>query len=118
MVDKYRSFAALHAAETRKKDYDFESRPKGGSRVVVIAPHGGTIEPRTETIAASIAGQEFSFYCFRALKPASGLHLKSHLFDEPECVQLVAAHDYVISIHGWGEEGERVCAGWARHGTD
>jgi phage replication-related protein YjqB (UPF0714/DUF867 family) len=111
MADKYRSFEDLRASETRRTDYDFASRPKRGSRAVVIAPHGGTIEPGTDKIAAAIAGKDFSFYCFRALKSNSGLHIKSHLFNAPECEQLVAAHDHVISIHGWGEDGERVCVG-------
>jgi phage replication-related protein YjqB (UPF0714/DUF867 family) len=109
--DKYASFRDLEAGEEKGKDYDFDSRPCEGASVVVIAPHGGTIEPLTDKIADAIAGNEFSFYQFRALKPSSGLHIKSHLFDEQTCVQLVGAHPRVISIHGWGEEGARVCVG-------
>jgi len=41
--DKYSSFDDLAAAERRGEDYDFESRRSDASRVVVIAPHGGTI---------------------------------------------------------------------------
>lgn len=109
--DKYTSFRDLEAAEVRGTDYDFESRPRQGAAVVVIAPHGGTIEPRTDKIADAIAGSDFSFYSFKALKPGSRLHIKSHLFDEPTCEQLVAGHQHVVSIHGWGEDGERLCIG-------
>jgi phage replication-related protein YjqB (UPF0714/DUF867 family) len=109
--DKYSSFNDLAAAERRGEDYEFESRPRDASRVVVIAPHGGTIEPCTDKIADAIAGRDFSFYCFKALKKNSGLHIKSHLFNEPNCEKLVAGHHQVISIHGWKEGGERVCVG-------
>lgn len=108
--DKYTSFKDLHAAEKRGEDYDFESRPREASGVVVIALHGGKIEPWTEKIADAIAGKDFSFYCFKALKN-DRLHIKSHLFDEPTCENLVAAHQHVVSIHGWGVKGERVCVG-------
>jgi phage replication-related protein YjqB (UPF0714/DUF867 family) len=110
-MDKYTCFQDLANAENRGEDYDFESRSKDTSGVVVIAPHGGTIEPLTDKIADAIAGNDFSFYCFKALKKNSHLHIKSHLFDEPTCENLVAIHRHVISIHGWGVKGERVCVG-------
>ena len=88
--DKYTCFKDLAAAEKRGEDYDFESRRKDASSVVVIAPHGGKIEPWTDKIADAIAGKDFSFYCFKALK-SDRLHIKSHLFDEPTCENLVAA---------------------------
>src|SRR6266480_3148319 len=111
MADKYTSFKDLSANETRGEDYNFEVRRSRGARAIVIAPHGGTIEPKTDRIAAAIAGKEFTFYCFRAFKTNSGLHIKSHLFDEPTGAGLVENHEQVISIHGWGGEGERVCVG-------
>ena len=56
--DKYTSYKDLAANEKRGEDYDFESRPRDGSGVVVIAPHGGTIEPRTDNIADAIRSEE------------------------------------------------------------
>jgi phage replication-related protein YjqB (UPF0714/DUF867 family) len=109
--DKYTCFQDLATAEKRGEDYDFESRPRDASGVVVIAPHGGKIEPWTDKIADAIAGKDFSFYCFKALKKNGRLHIESHLFDEPTCTNLVAAHQHVVSIHGWGTKGERVCVG-------
>jgi phage replication-related protein YjqB (UPF0714/DUF867 family) len=109
--DKYTCFADLAAGEKRGEDYDFESRRREAANVVVIALHGGTIEPWTDKIANAIAREDFSFYCFKALKKNSRLHIASHLFDEPTCVNLVATHQHVVSIHGWAEEGERVCVG-------
>lgn len=109
--DKYASFKALEAAEKKGEDYAIDSRHVAGSPVVIIAPHGGNIEPLTNSIADHIAGHHFSFYAFRGLKPGSPLHIASSLFDEPLCVDLVVAHERALSIHGWGESGERVCIG-------
>lgn len=109
--DKYSSFKDLAAAEVRGTDYDTEWRRKPGSSVAVIAPHGGKIEPLTDKIADAIAGKDFSFYCFRGLKAKGGLHVASHLFDDPDCERLIADHAYVVSIHGWGELSERLCVG-------
>ena len=109
--DKYTCFADLAAGEAAGVDYSIAWEHRQGSDVVIIAPHGGTIEPFTDTIARGIAGEDFSCYTLVAHREDSGLHLKSHLFDEPACVALVAAHSRVISIHGWRTEGLRICVG-------
>ena len=109
--DKYQNFKDLQTTEKRDEDYALDSRTVEGSVIAVIAPHGGTIEPLTDAIADRIAGKEFSFYAFRALKHDSGLHITSSRFDEPICLDLLALHDCAVSIHGWGASGERVCIG-------
>lgn len=109
--DKYASFKALEAAEKKGEDYAIDCRRVAGSPVAIIVPHGGNIEPLTDSIADRIAGHDFSFYAFRGLKPGSPLHIKSSLFDEPLCADLMAAHERALSIHGWGESKERVCIG-------
>lgn len=112
-MDTYKCFADLKARETRGKDYDLDVRCRDGARVVVIAPHGGGIEPETAKIAEAIAGAEFSLYCLRGLKPNGNahLHITSHNFDEPECLALLAKHQWVLAIHGCAESGERVLLG-------
>src|ERR1700738_2544357 len=55
--DKYPNFKALEAAEKRGEDYAIDSRRVDGSPVAIIAPHGGNIEPLTDTIANRIAGR-------------------------------------------------------------
>ena len=109
--DKYASFKALEAAQRRGEDYAIDSRRVDGSLVTIIAPHGGNIEPLTDSIADRIAGRYFSFYAFRGLKRGSRLHITSSRFDEPLCEDLLAGHGRALSIHGWGETGERVCIG-------
>jgi len=101
-ADKYRSYGALAAGEREGIDYRtfFIERP---SLVLICAPHGGTIEPGTSEIATSTAGDEYSLYRFEGLilgRPHTDLHIKSHLFNEPEALRLAAAADVVVTVHG------------------
>ena len=100
-ADRYNRFAALRAAERAGVDYRIVLCRRD-SPVGVIAPHGGTIEPGTSEIAAAIAGEDFSLYCFEGLRrrPHSHLHITSPRFDEPQCLGLVAACDRVVAVHG------------------
>ena len=84
--DDYWSFTEL-AKNEREQDYKVFSRPRG-SEVIIIAPHGGGIEPGTSEIAEAIAGDNFSLYCFEGLKANCNkiLHIKSINFDEPKCI--------------------------------
>ena len=69
----------------------------------MIAPHGGAIERGTSRIAEAIAGEDFNLYLFEGLPPRGhfdALHLTSHRFDEPECLALIAACEFVVAVHG------------------
>jgi len=112
-VDTYSCFSELADHETRGKDYDLVIRSRLGSDVAVIAPHGGGIEWLTCTVAEQIAGTNFSLYCFRGLKRTGNntLHLTSHHFDEPECLDLIARHPLVLAVHGCIGSGEEIFSG-------
>lgn len=110
----YRGFADLMKHHVRGKDYDIVLSPRPPSRVAVIAPHGGRIEPRTSEIARAIAGDEFNLYLFEGIRPSknyTALHLASRLFDEPECLALIARCLFVVAIHGCKGADERVLLG-------
>ena len=101
MTYSYRSFRELADREVQGRDYQIRMNLRDG-RVLVIAPHGGKIEPGTTEIAEAVAGTDHSFYSFEGLK-ANGngvLHIESHLFDEPCALQAVEKADIVITIHG------------------
>jgi len=101
----YRGFADLAKHQVRGKDYEIIVSRRPPSRVAVVAPHGGRIEPRTSEIARAIAADEFNLYLFegiRSSKNYTALHLTSHFFDEPECLVLIAQSPFVVAIHGWG----------------
>ncbi len=109
----YRSFKELADCEIEGRDYRIRIEMRD-SRVLIMAPHGGGIEPTTEVIAERIAGMDYSFYCFEGLKASgnSGLHIESLLFDEPRALQAVKKADVVVTVHGQaGREDEFVMMG-------
>ena len=110
--DHYSSFSELQRAEQAGRDYRIVEKARPSS-VVIIAPHGGGIEFGTSKIAAAIAGDTYSLYCFEGLKPSGNmkLHITSSRFDEPRSIALVATADYVVAIHGWSDTERRVYMG-------
>lgn len=114
LAKDFRSFADLAAAYARDKDYRIVLLARPASGTAIIAPHGGRIEAHTSDIAREIAGTEFSLYLFEGLLKAgnfTALHLASHLFDEQACIELAAASDRVVTVHGCSRDGERVLLG-------
>jgi phage replication-related protein YjqB (UPF0714/DUF867 family) len=106
---KYTSFAELALHETQGRDFRVKQLDRPGSRVVILAPHGGMIEVGTSEIAGLIAGTEYSLFCFEGLKTFGenrDLHITSHRFDHPDCLRLAAGREVVLSVHG--------CMGQAR----
>ena len=101
MTSPYNNFEELTQQEIEGKDYQIRVRLRD-ERVLVMAPHGGKIEPTTSMIAEAIAGENYSYYSFDGLKSEgnSVLHVESHLFDEPRALQAVKKADVVITVHG------------------
>lgn len=98
--DTYVNFASLKAAESASA-YSINSRD-ATSQVIVVAPHGGGIEPGTSELAMTIAGNDLSYYVFEGVKPADNgtLHLTSTNFDEPDGLALMKRAALVLTIHG------------------
>jgi phage replication-related protein YjqB (UPF0714/DUF867 family) len=112
MVDKYRSFAELVSNEKQDQDFRVHTQKRSGT-IVIIAPHGGGIEPGTSEIAEAIASEDLSFYAFEGMKSTDNrdLHITSTRFDEPQCMALVSASPGAISVHGEDSEREVVFLG-------
>lgn len=103
MPGKYASFAELALNESEGVDYRVSAIERPASPVLIVAPHGGTIEVGTSEIATLIAGEEYSFFAFEGLKPEGRnreLHITSHHFDHPDCVALAARSDTAVAVHG------------------
>jgi phage replication-related protein YjqB (UPF0714/DUF867 family) len=101
MADIYRSFEALAANEREGTHWRHEYVPRA-SRVLVMAPHGGWIEPFTSEVARAVAGGEFSLYTFEGIGPLGShrLHLTSHRFDDPLALRATEECDTVLAVHG------------------
>lgn len=112
--DKYSSHEQLLKFQKEGVDWDIRVQTRKGSCVLVIAPHGGRIEPRTGEIARAIAGNEISYYLFQGWKKRGEnqvLHITSHRFNEQRGIKTVRSHDIVVAIHGCEHPRERAFIG-------
>ncbi len=112
IMDKYKKFAELEQNEKKGKDYEILYR-KVDSKIAVIAPHGGGIEPGTIDIADMIAGSDYTFYAFKGIKKTGNkiLHINSNMYDEPLCLTVSKNAFIIISIHGSRDKREIVFIG-------
>ncbi len=90
VADTYGNFRELAGAEKEGEAWTREYLDRG-SRILVMAPHGGWIEPFTSELAEAVAGPDLSFYTFRAVMRGENqrLHLTSHRFDDPLALKAV-----------------------------
>ncbi|RUU56246.1 poly-gamma-glutamate hydrolase family protein [Mesorhizobium sp. M2C.T.Ca.TU.002.02.1.1] len=103
MDNEFPNFAALKAAKIENIDYRIVVRRGAGTGgAIVMAPHGGKIEPRTSLITETIAGNDLDMYCFEGLMPESNreLHITSRNFDEATALELLRTKSTVVAIHG------------------
>jgi len=97
----------LREHEREGRDYRVRAR-RGRSGILVLAPHGGNIEPGSSQIAEAIAAEAHSFYALEGLKSSGNrcLHITSIDFDEPRCLDILKSSRSALAIHGCKEEGE------------
>jgi phage replication-related protein YjqB (UPF0714/DUF867 family) len=114
-ADSYRTYGDLARIHAEGVDYVVHVRHPQESCVAILAPHGGRIEGGTSAVARLIAGEEHALYLFEGLRTAGDnfdqLHLTSHCFDEPRCIELIARCDTVIAVHGYAAAGADVLLG-------
>ena len=100
-MDQYQDYNTLQNVHHEGTDYVILMR-KADARLVVMAPHGGGIEPGTVDIADAIAGGDFTFYAFKGLMKSGNrvLHIGSSRFDEPVGLSVAGEAQIVVTIHG------------------
>jgi phage replication-related protein YjqB (UPF0714/DUF867 family) len=102
LTDRYTSYADLCRNHRENEDYRIVRRP-GALPVLILAPHGGEIEPFTSELADLIAGDDFGYYSLVGEMRRHNfecLHITSHRFDEPLALEALAGADVVLAIHG------------------
>lgn len=107
--DKYKNFKELIENESMGIDYNIDCKDRH-SDLVILAIHGGKIEPGTSQIAKAAADEWLdSYYCFEGIKPSGNfdLHITSTNFDEPAALALVSYHEHAVSIHGYKGDEEK-----------
>ncbi|WP_347488744.1 poly-gamma-glutamate hydrolase family protein [Desulfoscipio sp. XC116] len=101
MPDRYGNFYELQAHEAANRDYRIKTR-SGKYPILIMAPHGGAIEPYTAGISEWIAEDDFALYIFEGIRTDNNrdLHITSHHFDEPLALAAAAQADIIVTIHG------------------
>ncbi|MEV4479539.1 poly-gamma-glutamate hydrolase family protein [Micromonospora coxensis] len=112
-VAEYPSMTALRKVEAADA-YDL-TWTVTGSPLIVVAPHGGAIEPRTSEIASAIAGAEHTQCQFKGMLPAGQnfprLHVTSTNWDVEECLILIRQRTHALSVHGMAGSDKTVHIG-------
>lgn len=80
-------------------------RAEKRSKLAVIAPHAGRIEPATGELARAIAGDNHRLYCFsgRADMDNFRLHVTSTRFSEPFLDEVLRGVTAIVAVHGCRE---------------
>lgn len=112
MADRYYDLSALVLENIQGVDYEIRV-VKRSREVVVAAIHGGGIEPLTGELARDIAGEDYSYYEFRGIRPANNaeLHIDSRRFDELRLRGILNYARTAIGIHGTAGDEHVVYAG-------
>ena len=107
-----RNFAQLRRQAREGIDYRVRHRA-GNSGILVIAPHGGGIEPGTGRLADAVAGRQHAFFSFEGLRPSGNraLHITSHRFDEPRAERMLRTSHWILAIHGCRESAPVIWIG-------
>lgn len=114
-MDQYRNFHELSQRETEGRDFRVRFEERGEAKTIVIAPHGGSIEPGTSELADAISSRDCHLALFEGIKATGNrdLHITSTNFDHPAFLDLVRRCDYVVAVHGEHSEENTTYIGGA-----
>ena len=98
--DVYASVSSLMKVEAPYVKIHWRASDR--SRLAVIAPHAGRIEPATGELARAIAGDNHRVYCFsgRAGTDNFRLHVTSTRFAEPYLDKVLRDVVAIVAVHG------------------
>jgi phage replication-related protein YjqB (UPF0714/DUF867 family) len=112
MMSPYKSFEELKFEYKEGVDFNISVLDRGSS-LVVMAPHGGGIEPGTAEIVRALAEEHHSCYIFDGIREHGNyeLHITSTNFDEPLCLELIKDAQMILAVHGCSGKDERLYIG-------
>lgn len=107
--DRYKDLSELRARLRSGKHFRIRTLDRK-SKITVVSPHGGRIEPGSSRLARVIAGDDLNFFDFQGLtrffpRPVD-LHVTSTRFRDEILDRLLAQSLTAVSIHGMGTEGK------------
>ncbi|GAK13596.1 poly-gamma-glutamate hydrolase family protein [Geomicrobium sp. JCM 19039] len=100
-MDRYETYDELKMQHMKGQDYDIHVSAK---QRMIIAPHGGGIEPGTSELTRLLAERTgMGFYIFEGRQRSGNadMHITSTHFDEPTCVHVVGESTTTLAIHGY-----------------
>ncbi len=113
-ADEWGSNTELYAHTTEGLDYARRYHRDAEARTVILAPHGGGIEPGTSELCLAIAGFDpatltgvtgaprYDYWMFEGIRNQnnSALHITSTNCDDPVALSLVRSMEHAVGIHG------------------
>lgn len=113
MADKYVSYGEMRLAEPGSFEVHAIDR---NSNTLIMAIHGGKIEPGTTELADAIACMTYNQYTLMGIKQHgnSDLHVTSKHFREPIAVHMASNAEVLVSVHGCAE-GDTIFVGGRDH---
>lgn len=106
---KYKDFEELTSVEIEKEDYTIHTK-RSDSGVLLMAIHGGGIEPGTTEIIKYLAEENnYSYYSFNGIKKKDNqnMHITSTNYDESQALKEVANSSITLSFHGYSEHEKK-----------
>lgn len=100
--DYYKSMTDLYNDTKEGTDWKKDTR-NSGSRVLIVAPHGGNIEQGTSELTKLVADDgNYDYFSFEAIRPSNNtqLHVTSTHYDDETLHEMIEDRTATISIHG------------------
>lgn len=105
----YQNFEELNENEVEGEDYTIHFE-ETHSDVLLLAIHGGGIEPGTTELIKELAkNNDYAYYSFNGIKKSGNrsMHLTSTRYDEPKALEMISNSSITLSVHGYDDELEK-----------
>ena len=116
LASTYQSMTQLEKETTEGVDWRKDTK-NTGNQVLIVAPHGGSIEQGTTELTKALADKgNYDYYSFEGIRPKnnSELHVTSTHYDDPTLNQMIKNRTATISIHGASGTEEIIYLGGPR----